>query len=65
MVLGGIPEGSEVVHLLARTSVVIGDVNTSKVEVFSLAQEGAQWKIVMPDQLRGMGRAFQARMLKR
>ena len=65
MVLGEIPEGSEVVHVLARTSIVIGDVNTSKVEVFSLTQEGAQWKIVMPDQLRGMGRAFQARMLKR
>lgn len=64
-VLGEIPEGSEMVHVLARTSIVIGDVNTSKVEVFSLTQEGAQWKIVLPDQLRGLGKAFQARMLKR
>jgi hypothetical protein len=54
-ILGEVSETPELVHVLVRSFVKLGDTTTSKVEVISMAPEGKTWKIILPEQLKAMG----------
>jgi len=46
-------------HVLTRSYVKVGALESNKLEPLSFTQEGGEWKMVMPDQMKAIGQAIQ------
>lgn len=59
-VIGHVPEGPDVIHVVYRGTVTQGDVKVSKMSVMSLKAHGDDWGMLLTGDIEGM-----AAMLKR
>lgn len=59
-VIGHVPEGLDVIHVVYRGTVTQGDVKVSKMSVMSLKAHGDDWGMLLTGDIEGM-----AAMLKR
>ena len=59
-VIGHVPEGPDVIHVVYRGTVTQGDVKVSKMSVMSLKSHGDDWGMLLTGDIEGM-----AAMLKR
>lgn len=64
-ILGQVPEGSDVVHLLYRTKMKIGDGSISKVEVMSLKKSGTTWRLKLSEEMEGSFSAMAKSLLQK
>ena len=53
-VLGAVPEGPSVQHVVTRTHVSVGSMSTQAMEVISFKKAGSTWKIMMQAKMKGM-----------
>jgi hypothetical protein len=60
-VLGAIPEG-DVVHVVTRVYVGVGDLAVRQMEVVSLKPSGDDWKLMLTGQMEGLAQALRARV---
>ena len=56
-VLGSVPEG-EVVHVVARTSVGVGEIRASGMEVISWKRHGSGWKALLSGEMQGLAQGM-------
>lgn len=62
-ILGAVEEpAQQLVHVLTRNFVKVGAVESSQVEVLTMAKESSQWKMVMSDQMRAIGQIIRNSM---
>jgi hypothetical protein len=54
-VLGTVREGNMAAHVVVRTRQKMGKVTLDRVDVVTLKPSGRSWKIVLPEELRGLG----------
>lgn len=59
-ILGGVPEGDDVRHLVTRNRVSVGEIQVEAMEVVSLKQHGEEWRILMSGKLKGMADQMKA-----
>jgi hypothetical protein len=59
-VLGTVPEGDAVRHVLTRTHIKLGEVAMESMEVISLEQVDNAWKILMQGKMKGMASQLKA-----
>lgn len=52
-ILGQVSEGNEIVHVVYRMSVKIGDGSISKVEVMSMKKTGGTWRLKLSQEMEG------------
>jgi len=57
-IIGSIPEGDSIRHILARMYVKIGDMELEKLEVLSVKKIGDSWGIILQGQVKGMAEQF-------
>ncbi len=55
--IGSVPEG-DVVHVVCRTSVGMVGINLSKVEVISLKRVDGNWRVILPEAMKGIVQAM-------
>jgi hypothetical protein len=64
-ILGQVPEGNEVVHILYRMKMKIGDGSMSKVDVMSLKKSGTTWRLKLSEEMEGSFSAMAKSMLQK
>jgi hypothetical protein len=63
-VLGTVPEGAGVVHVLIRSHMRSQGVDVSSTSVVSLRAHDGSWKMMLNDRIRGMASSFRAALAK-
>ncbi len=53
-VLGSIPEGDSVRHVIARAYIAVGEISMQEMEVISFKKTGETWGILMSGKIKGM-----------
>ena len=53
-VLGSVPEGDSLRHVVTRTHIGVGELNMEAMEVISFKKEGDKWGILMQGKMKGM-----------
>jgi|GEM_PF-2325722 len=53
-VLGSLPEGDDVVHVVTRATVTVGEIEGESMEVISFRQREGGWKILPSGKLKGI-----------
>ncbi len=64
-ILGQVPEGNDVVHILYRTKMKIGDGSMSKVDVMSLKKSGTTWRLKLSEEMEGSFSAMAKSLLQK
>lgn len=64
-ILGQVPEGNDVVHILYRTKMKIGDGSMSKVDVMSLKKSGTIWRLKLSEEMEGSFSAMAKSLLQK
>jgi hypothetical protein len=57
-VIGSVPEGDSIRHILTRMYVEIGDMEFEKLEVLSVKKMGDGWGIILSGQVKGLAEHF-------
>jgi hypothetical protein len=53
-VLGSVPEGDDVRHVVTRMHVELGEIKVEAMEVISFRKRGDDWKILMQGKMKGV-----------
>ncbi len=53
-VLGEVPEGDSVVHVLVRSRLLAGELETESLEVISFKKVGENWKGMLSKKIKGI-----------
>lgn len=53
-VVGHVPEGDDVVHVVYRGTATVGNVKISKMSVMSLKADGETWRMLLTGDIEGM-----------
>ena len=53
-VVGHVPEGNDVVHVVYRGTATVGEVKISKMSVMSLKADGDSWRMLLTGDIEGM-----------
>ena len=53
-VLGSVPEGDDVKHVVTRSHMEIGEMSMEAMEVISCRKSDAGWKVLMQGKMKGM-----------
>ncbi len=61
-VLGSIPEGDDVRHVVIRTKIAVGEMTVEEMEVVSYKETEAGWKIQLQGKIKGMAQQMKATM---
>ena len=59
-ILGRIEEKPDVVHVLARTTISVGDLSVTDIEVISFRPYGETWRMLLSGELQGLAQALRA-----
>ena len=59
-VLGSLPEGDDVVHVVTRNQLAMGEIEMEAMEVLSLRQTEQGWKILLSGKLKGLPQQLKA-----
>jgi hypothetical protein len=63
-VLGTVPEGAAIMHVLVRSHMRTQGMDVSSTSVVSLRSHDGSWKMMLNDRIRGMASAFRAALAK-
>ncbi|WP_242107002.1 hypothetical protein [Luteimonas aquatica] len=58
-ILGSVPEGEDLRHVVTRTSATAMGIGITKMEVVSLRRRGGAWKVLLNGEIEGMAKAMQ------
>lgn len=64
-ILGQVPEGNDVVHILYRMKMKIGDGSISKVDVMSMKKTGGNWRLKLSEEMEGSFTAMAKSLLQK
>lgn len=53
-ILGEVPEGDNLVHLVTRNKVIMGEIELESMEVVSLKKNDHTWKVMLNSQIKGL-----------
>ena len=57
-VLGSVPEGDSLRHVVTRTHVGLGEITMEAMEVISFKKMGDKWGILLQGKIKGMAQQF-------
>jgi hypothetical protein len=58
-IIGSVPEGTDLVHVLYRTGMKAGQLSVSKLEVISLRRHQGRWRLMLTGDFEGLATLFQ------
>ena len=53
-ILGEVPEGNDVAHLVTRNRVSVGQIKMESMEVVSLRKNGNEWRVMLSGKIKGI-----------
>lgn len=64
-VLGSVPEGTSLSHVVTRTEVSVGDISMESMEVISFKKTETGWKILLQGKMKGIAQQIKNAMKQR
>ncbi len=58
-ILGEVPEGENIVHVLTRSHISVGELEMEAMEVVSFEKSDGKWKVALSGKMKGMAAQLQ------